>query len=99
MSKNSKNFDSFKVYIIKCFNKDEEFYKIGRTYTKIKKRFGTKLLMPYKYEVLNEFIGTAEEMYDLETKLKNMNKNNKYLPKIKFGGMQECFKEIKKNIK
>ena len=30
-SKTSKKFDSFKVYILKCWNDEEEFYKIGRT--------------------------------------------------------------------
>ena len=29
---NSINFDSFKVYIIRCWNEEEEFYKIGKTY-------------------------------------------------------------------
>src|SRR5690606_7958536 len=55
-AKTSQNFDSFKVYIIRCWNEDEIFYKIGRTYRETKKRFGTKKDMPYNYEVLKEFI-------------------------------------------
>lgn len=35
----SKYFDSFKVYIIECFNDDEKFIKIGRTFTTVSKRF------------------------------------------------------------
>src|SRR5690606_12217543 len=31
----SKTFDSFKVYIIKCYNENESFYKIGRTFCTI----------------------------------------------------------------
>lgn len=36
-------FDAYKVYIIKCWNDEEEFYKIGRTLQSIKGRFGIKL--------------------------------------------------------
>ena len=36
---NSKSFESFKVYIIRCYNDNEEFIKIGRTFSKLKKRF------------------------------------------------------------
>src|SRR5690606_15894237 len=50
----SKNFDSFKVYIIKCWNDDETFYKIGRTFMSVKKRFCSKKTMPYNYEILQE---------------------------------------------
>jgi hypothetical protein len=92
-SEKSTNFDSFKVYIIKCWNENEEFYKIGRTFLSVKNRFKNNIF--YNYKILNEFIGTAEKMYNLETNLKRLNKENKYIPLIKFNGMQECFKEIK----
>jgi len=42
----------------------------------------------------DSFKGAVEEMYNLETKLKNKNKINKYIPSIKFAGMQECFLDI-----
>ena len=90
----SDKFDSFKVYIIKCWNKDECFYKIGRTSQKVKIRFYGKKVMPYSYETIKEFIGEAKEMYKLEQELKNKNKNNKYYPKISFGGETECFTKI-----
>jgi len=93
-SKTSKNFDSFKVYIIKCWNEEEEFYKIGRTFLKINKRFSYIKALPYKYEIIQVFEGEAEEIFKLETELKNKNKNNKYIPKIKFHGMQECFLKL-----
>lgn len=88
----SKNFDRFKVYIIRCWNDNEEFYKIGRTFKKTKERFrGLK----YKYEILKELIfDTAKEAFDKETKLKRLHKKYKYIPKINFGGMYECFSEI-----
>jgi len=94
-SKTSKNFDSFKVYVIKCWDDNEEFYKIGRTYKTVKSRFYGKSNMPYNYEVLKEFIfDTAKEAFDKEAELKSLHKEFKYVPKIKFNGMYECFYKI-----
>jgi len=94
-SKNSKRFDNFKVYIIKCKNKKEQFYKIGRTFRTVEMRFSGKVQMPYDFEIIKIFTGSSEEMYNLENKLKKENKNNKYLPKLSFRGNKECFKDIK----
>lgn len=92
----SKNFDSFKVYIIRCWNNNEWFYKIGRTFSTINRRFKNNTAMPYNYEVINEFIfETAKGAFDKENELKSMHKNFKYLPKIKFDGMHECFYSVK----
>ena len=91
---NSINYDSFKVYIIKCWDGDEKFYKIGRTFTKIDKRFWG---MPYNYKIIKiyEFkeltLNNSIKAFDMENKLKNDYKNFKYVPKIKFIGMQECY--------
>lgn len=91
----SKNFDSFKVYIIRCWNDKEEFYKIGRTFKTVNKRFIYKKEMPYDYEILNEFIfDTAKECCDKEYELKISNKDNRYIPKINFSGGHECFSKI-----
>jgi hypothetical protein len=94
-SKNSKNFDSFKVYIIECYNENERFYKIGRTFKKVKCRFSSKKSMPYKYEIIKEITGTAEEIVKLELKLKKLNKKYKYLPNLHFNGNSECFYKVK----
>ncbi len=92
----SKNFDSFKVYVIKCWNEEEDFYKIGRTFLKTNSRFKCISRMPYNYEIINEFIfETAKGAFDKENELKKLNKKFKYLPKIKFDGMYECFIKIK----
>lgn len=91
---NSKNFDSFKVYIIKCTGNGESFYKIGRTYRKTNERFrSTKL--PYNYEIIKEYIfDNAKEAFDYENKLKSLHKEFKYIPLIFFNGLQECFYKI-----
>ena len=88
----SKHFDSFKVYVIKCYNDTESFYKIGRTYTTTKRRFMDNYKMPYNYEVVKEFVfKTAKEAFNYENKLKRVNKDFKYLPKLRFDGQFECF--------
>ena len=86
----SKNFDSFKVYVIRCWNEEEEFYKIGRTFRTVKHRFKDKI-GKYNYEVIKVEIGEAEDIYKLESEMKSQNKEFSYVPKNKFGGMYECF--------
>jgi hypothetical protein len=90
----SKNFDSFKVYIIKCWNEEEEFYKIGKSFKKIKNRFLNKATMPYNYKILKEITDESFNICKLEHLLQHSHKEFKYLPKIKFGGMYECFSKI-----
>lgn len=91
-AENSINFDSFKVYIIRCWNEEEEFYKIGKTYKTVEKRFDNKNKMPYNYEtVLEETFENAKEASIREDDLKAKNRENKYLPSINFNGKQECF--------
>ena len=90
---NSKNFDSFKVYIIKCWNNTETFYKVGKTFNKICNRFRKKD-MPYNYEILKIIEGNAKETSKLEHKIQRENKEFKYFPKIKFKGQYECFSKI-----
>src|SRR5690606_7433578 len=93
--KKSKTFESFKVYIIKCWNEDEVFFKIGRTYRKIEDRFINKKEMPYKYKVVHIIENESSEyIYKLEHRLKREHKNYKYTPNIKFNGMYECFSKI-----
>lgn len=93
---NSKHFDSFKVYIIKCWNEEEEFYKVGKTFKTVKERFHNKIEMPYNYKVIKEIKGLAREISELENKLKNINKLYKYIPKIIFEGKHECYKKLEK---
>lgn len=96
----SNCFDSFKVYIIECWNEEERFYKIGRSFTKISKRFESKIAMPYKFKVLQlfEFQELTQEntnkAFDLENELKRKNKENKYLPLFKFSGIKECYSKL-----
>lgn len=90
----SKNFDAFKVYIIRCFNIDEEFFKIGKTYVPLSKRFSSNYELPYAYDILKIISGGARAMSELETNLQNINKDNRYEPKVPFKGMYECFTNV-----
>jgi hypothetical protein len=83
-------------YILRCFNENEEFYKIGITSLSIKRRYNTPSKMPYNYETIKEIKGTALEIWDLEKEYKRKSKKNQYIPLISFGGScSECFKDIK----
>lgn len=91
----SKRFDSFKVYIIRCFNENEEFYKIGKTFLKINKRF-TKYSLPYNYEIIKIYESKTQfrRISKLENKLQKENYKFKYQPNIKFPGWNECFSKL-----
>lgn len=85
----SEIFDSFKVYIVRCWSETEEFLKVGKTYCTIGKRL--RFHLPYEYKVEEIYVGSARAMSELETSLKQNCKKYKYLPKKIFGGSTECF--------
>jgi glutaredoxin-related protein len=94
-AKKSKRFTSFKVYILKCWNDEEVFFKIGKTYREINKRFDYFKTMPYNYEVVKIFESEdGRYICELERELQNKNKEYAYTPKIEFDGMYECFSKI-----
>lgn len=92
--KRSKDFESFKVYIIKCWDENEEFYKIGKSFLKLNRRFHNYKSLPYNYSIVKEIVNDAKIICELEWTLKNCNKNNKYVPIKEFGGRYECFKQL-----
>jgi len=81
-------------YIIRCFNENEEFYKIGITTRTIEERYKTIKEMPYNYEIVSEIFGEAGEIWDMERKKIKKLKDFHYQPKIDFGGaITECFNQ------
>ena len=58
--------------------------------------------MPYNYEIYYTWEGSAEDVWDLESKLKHqILKKYKYIPSINFAGYTESFKlseELLKNL-
>lgn len=78
------------LYIIKCYDEDEEFIKIGMTTTKLYRRLCSANL-PYKYKVIGKITGEPEFVFDMEKMLHKKYSNYKYKPLKKFAGGMECF--------
>lgn len=82
------------LYVLRCWNDDEEFYKIGITcQSKVGARYHNKLRMPYNFEVVEEVVSDDRKyIYKLEKELKRNHKELAYEPKISFDGSKsECF--------
>lgn len=91
-SENSKEFDSFKVYILECWNENEKFIKIGKTFRKVKERFCGESSLPYNYKILDTFLfidGLKCSLF--ECALHQNFKSFKYMPLYEFGGAFECY--------
>lgn len=82
------------LYIIRCFNRSESFYKIGRTSKTTQLRYNDKTKMPYNYEIIHEFILDSDTAYDLENDIFRELVDYKYKPLLSFGGQTECFSSI-----
>ncbi len=82
------------LYVLRCWNDDEEFYKIGITcQSKVGARYHNRLRMPYNYEIIEEIVSDDRKyIYKLEKQLKRNHKELAYEPKISFDGSKsECF--------
>lgn len=80
------------VYIIACFNDNEYFIKIGKTFNSINKRFAGNKKMPYNFVLLQNYtFDTSLSCSLFEKKLHKKYKNSSYKPSIKFEGYTECF--------
>jgi hypothetical protein len=92
----SKNFDSFKTYVIKFTDKEtnEQFIKIGRTFLTIHLRFN-EINRYYNKEILYLLESeNPKEVIDKELMLLKLNKTNKFLPSRRFHGKHECFSKV-----
>jgi Zn finger protein HypA/HybF involved in hydrogenase expression len=78
------------IYLIRCWNDEEEFYKIGKTFLDINKRF-TKGNICYNFEKVSFYNGDSGYIYDLENELHRKYKAFKYNPNNKFAGYTECY--------
>ena len=78
------------VYIIKLYNKDESFYKVGVTTKSLKTRFQKGSTSCYKWEVIQKESNSLYECIIKEHKILEEMKKYKYLPRNYFGGYNEC---------
>lgn len=83
------------LYVLKCFNDNESFYKVGITSATVKKRYRKNSYLPYDYEVLFEINDEAAHIFNLEYRLHDLLKGAKHEPSIHFRGHTECFTTIK----
>lgn len=88
-----KNIDNPQLYVINCFNNEEQFIKIGITNREIKGRFW-KTNMPYNYTVINTVRDSPSNIYDMEKQLKSLFADFKYYPQRNFHGKTECYSEL-----
>ncbi len=75
-------------YILKVFNDDEEFIKVGITTKTVKDRYYS--MKNYKYEIIKTVISDGNEIYELEKMLLREFKKYKIKPKLAFEGWTEC---------
>lgn len=91
----SKHDNQGTLYVIRCYNITENFYKIGITGQTIFQRFGSEnkptIRMPYNFEVIQLIQQEASIIWDLEQYLHKLYKDYQYIPEIKFPGYKECF--------
>ncbi|MEX0595698.1 MAG: hypothetical protein WD512_04290 [Candidatus Paceibacterota bacterium] len=79
-------------YVIRCWNENEDFYKVGISMRSIKKRYGSKKRMPYNYSIKYEFKSKDVGLiYNLEKKYLKKYKSLSKRPLIDFNGVSECF--------
>jgi len=95
----SNNFESYKFYILRFFNEDEEFIKCGITFSAIKGRYHSiRTRGGYKYEILKvverhnkESFEDCEYIFNLEKRFHDIWKKYRYKPLLNFNGENECY--------
>ena len=80
------------LYVIRCWDENEEFYKIGITSRSVGIRFQWSHHLPYKYEIVQEILCNPDVAWDLEKILHKLYINYGYRPLKNFRGKTECFK-------
>lgn len=75
-------------YVIRVFNDDEQFLKVGTTSESVSRRYSGKL-NGYKYELV--FLRESQNAKCCEIKSEICEKFKRYIPSIEFAGMQECY--------
>jgi hypothetical protein len=81
-------------YLIKIWNDNEIFYKVGVTIRSIDERFKYKLPSVYEYEILIETKMSLYNAYLMEHKYLKEHTSVSYIPKLRFSGWTECFKQV-----
>lgn len=92
----ASNHGMSNLYVVRMFNDDESFFKVGITLSKVKKRFsGMKV---YNHEIIHIISGDAGYIWDLEKAVHKLLKNESYKPNVFFEGHTECFSNITESV-
>lgn len=103
-----KNFNKefSTLYLLKFYDDNEEFYKIGITAQTVKERYRKKTDKgDYNYEIIFSINFPPDKTWDEEEKIKNKFISLRYKPERWFPGVTECFtldlptQEIINNLK
>lgn len=86
------------LYICKMSKDSESFYKIGICFTGFTTRYRKRIKYIYKMELINEYIGDAELIWNLERSLHRELKQFKHNPSVSFAGETECFSTISNDV-
>lgn len=79
------------LYVLNCFNENENFIKIGITTSSVENRYKGVRRMPYKYTVVKEMKVSRELIWQTEKQIKK-EITTLYNPLLKFkGSVTECF--------
>ena len=84
------------LYLIRLYNKDESFYKIGTTVHRYC-RFYEIMKHGYNVEIVYMILG-ANYLEALNAEKYLHNQFEHYKPNVWFGGYTECFKSIDINV-
>jgi hypothetical protein len=84
----SKAFKAYSIYIIRCWDKEEEFIKVGKTFMSLNRRFSN---MPYIWSSIRKIEGDATYISTLEEMLHKQMTSSKYSPSTSFNGSKECY--------
>ena len=82
------------LYLIKCEDNSESFYKVGIAKKGAINRLDSRSKLPYDFTVIKEVYGSASLIWDLEKSIHDIMRNFKYKPYIDFSGKTECFSQV-----
>ena len=87
-----------RLYVIKCFDETEVFYKVGITTKEhLKLRF-SGVHMPYAWEEIFLHVDDCAYIWDIETQIHDLLSEHTYKPLKRFNGHTECFTHIPKQV-
>lgn len=86
------------LYLIKCNNDSESFYKVGIAKNGALHRFSSRAKLPYDFNIIKEVYGSAGLIWDLEKSIHSLMSDLKYKPYIDFSGKTECFSKVPNQV-